>query len=137
VERAIQYYEQGLPIAREIGDRGDEGSHLANLGSACYCLGQVERAVEHYEQALAICREIGDRRGEENLLGSLGLAYAAMGQVERAIEHHEQALAICRQIGDRRILILNDAVGTVLFRCRLCNSVTVHNLGTDTRPTTQ
>jgi hypothetical protein len=29
---------------------------------------------------------------------------------------------------DRWILILNDAVGTVLFRCRLCNSVTAHQL---------
>jgi hypothetical protein len=25
---------------------------------------------------------------------------------------------------DRWILVLNDAVGTILFRCRLCNSVT-------------
>jgi hypothetical protein len=30
---------------------------------------------------------------------------------------------------DRWILILNDAVGTVLFRCRLCNGVTAHHLG--------
>jgi len=28
---------------------------------------------------------------------------------------------------DRWILILNDTVGTVLFRCRLCKSVTVHH----------
>jgi len=32
---------------------------------------------------------------------------------------------------DRWILILNGAVGTVLFRCRLCNSVTVYDLGAD------
>lgn len=30
---------------------------------------------------------------------------------------------------DRWVLILNDAVGTVLFRCRFCKSVTVYNLG--------
>ena len=35
---------------------------------------------------------------------------------------------------DRWILILNDAVGTVLFRCRLCNSVTVCNLDTGAGP---
>jgi hypothetical protein len=35
---------------------------------------------------------------------------------------------------DRWILILNDAVGTVLFRCRLCNGVTVYNLDTRTGP---
>jgi len=29
---------------------------------------------------------------------------------------------------DRWILILNDTVGTVLFRCRCCRSVTAHSL---------
>jgi hypothetical protein len=31
---------------------------------------------------------------------------------------------------DRWVLILNDMVGTVLFRCRFCKSVTAHHLGT-------
>lgn len=35
---------------------------------------------------------------------------------------------------DRWILILNDAVGTVLFRCRLCDSVTVCSLDTGAGP---
>jgi hypothetical protein len=38
---------------------------------------------------------------------------------------------------DRWMLILNDSAGTILFRCRLCSSVTVHNLGTNAGPTTQ
>jgi hypothetical protein len=29
---------------------------------------------------------------------------------------------------DRWVLILNDTVGTVLFRCRFCKSVTVYHL---------
>ena len=29
---------------------------------------------------------------------------------------------------DRWVLVLNDAVGTVLFRCRFCKSVTVYHL---------
>jgi hypothetical protein len=35
---------------------------------------------------------------------------------------------------DRWILILNDAVGTVLFRCRSCDGVTVYNLDTGAGP---
>ncbi len=102
VERAIEFYEQHLAIAREIGDRRGEGNALGNLGGAYYRLGQLERAIEFHEQALIISRETRDRRGEGGDLGNLGLAYARLGQVERAIEFHEQALIISREIGDRQ-----------------------------------
>ena len=102
VAKAIEYYEQALAIAREIGDRRGEGADLGNLGLAYSALGQVAKAIEYYEQALAIAREIGDRRGEGADLGNLGMAYSALGQVAKAIEYYEQALAIAREIGDRR-----------------------------------
>jgi tetratricopeptide (TPR) repeat protein len=101
VERAIEYLEQALAIARDIGDRSLEGNQLGNLGNAYKDMGQVKRAIEYLEQALAIAREIGDRSSEGNQLGNLGIAYHALGQVERTIEHLEQALAIARDIGDR------------------------------------
>jgi hypothetical protein len=53
----------------------------------------------------------------------------------------DNCVAIRRENGlevkyrDRWILILNDVAGTVLFQCRLCNSVTVYNLGTALGPT--
>ena len=81
VRRAIEYYEQALAIAREIGDRRGEGTDLGNLGNAYADLGQVRRAIEYYEQALAIAREIGDRRGEGNTLGNLGLLLKQQGDV--------------------------------------------------------
>jgi tetratricopeptide (TPR) repeat protein len=101
VERAIEYYEQALKIAREIEDRKGEGADIGNLGIAYCSLGQVERAIEYYEQAIKIAREIEDRRQEGNNLGNLGSAYYSLGEVERAIEYFKQALKIAREIGDR------------------------------------
>ena len=70
-EKAIQYHEKALVIAKEIGDRRGEGADLGNLGSAYRYLGQVEKAIEYYEQALVIGKEIKDPRiinfCEENL----------------------------------------------------------------------
>ena len=60
IERAIEYYEYALVIAREIGDRRGEGADLGNLGNAYRNLGQVERAIEYYKDALTIGREIKD-----------------------------------------------------------------------------
>ncbi len=102
VGRAIDCYQQALAIAREIGNRQDEGVWLGNLGLTYADLGQVAHAIDHHQQALAIAKETGNRRSEGSQLGNLGLAYADLGQVERAIDHQQQALAIAKEIGDRR-----------------------------------
>jgi tetratricopeptide (TPR) repeat protein len=104
VEKAIKYHEGALVIAREIGDRRNEGNQLGNLGIAYRNIGQVEKAIEYYEDALVIAREIGDRRGEGADLGNLGSAYYALGQVEKAIRCYEDALAIGKEIKDPRII---------------------------------
>ena len=98
----IPILEAAAAAARQIGDRGLEGNHLGNLGTAYADVGEVRRAIEYHEWALAIFREIGDRRGEGADLGNLGVAYKNLGEVRRAIEYYEQALEIDREIGDRR-----------------------------------
>ena len=62
VDKAIEYYEQALVIAREIGDRRGEGTWLGSLGVAYHQLGQVDTAIEYYEQALILGKEIKDPR---------------------------------------------------------------------------
>ncbi len=101
VEKAIEYHEQALMIAREIGDRHGEGADLGNLGLGYASLGEMEKAIEYYEQGLLINREIGDRRGEGGALGNLGAAYHRLGEMEKAIGYYGQALVIDREIGDR------------------------------------
>ena len=100
-KKSLEYTEKALEVARDIGNRKNEGASLGNLGNTYSALGQVERAIEYYEQALAIAQEIGDRRGEGNRRGNLGNAYSDLGQVERAIEYYKQALSIGLEIGDR------------------------------------
>jgi tetratricopeptide (TPR) repeat protein len=100
--QAIEFYEQALVIAREIGDKRNEGNHLGNLGNAYAALGDARQAIEFYEQALVIAREIGDKRGEGADLGNLGNAYYSLGDARQAIEFYEQALVIDREIGDKR-----------------------------------
>ena len=100
--RAIEFYQQALEIARQIGDRHGEGAILGSLGIACKDLGDMKRAIEFYQQALEIARQVGDRRAESAWLGHQGLAYWNLSKVQRAINLYEQALEITREIGDRR-----------------------------------
>ena len=100
-EKSIDCSGKALNIARETGNRMDEGTFLGNIGNAYSDIGQVEKAIECYEDALVIAREIGDRHGEGNQLGNLGLSYSDRGQVEKAIMYHKNALTIAKEIGDR------------------------------------
>ena len=98
----IGWLEAALAAARHGGDRGAEGRHLGNLGSAYRELGETRRAIEFHEQDLKIAQEIGDRRAEGDSLGSLGNAYYKLGEPRRAIEFYEQNLKMVREVGDRR-----------------------------------
>jgi tetratricopeptide (TPR) repeat protein len=102
-ERAVEFEQQALAIARETGNRLHEGVELGALGTLYSTLGQMDRAVEHYQQALAIAREIGNRELEGVWLGALGDTYRDVGQTERAVEFNQQALAITRETGNRRL----------------------------------
>lgn len=109
--RAREFYEQALIIAREIGDKRNEGCWLGNLGITYKNL-DPRRAIELYEQALAISREVcavsqdevertAARRDEAKNLMNIGNAYYGLSDIPGAIQFHEQALPAFREIGDR------------------------------------
>ena len=99
---ALDFHQQQLEIAREIGDRLGQANSLGNLGNAYQSLGQYREALDFHQQQLEIAREIGDRRGQANSLGNLGNAYQSLGQYREALDFHQQQLEIAREIGDRR-----------------------------------
>ena len=64
MRRAIEYCEQALSVAREIGDRRMEGNALANLGLLAEGQGELAHARELWEQALRIFEAIEDPNAE-------------------------------------------------------------------------
>ncbi|XP_044168066.1 tetratricopeptide repeat protein 28-like, partial [Acropora millepora] len=100
-QKAIEYHEKDLKIAKEIGDRAGEGGAYANLGNAYQSLGDYQKAIEYHEKDLKIAKEIGDRAGEGRAYGNLGIAYQSLGDYQKAIEYHEKHLKIAKEIGDR------------------------------------
>ena len=101
-DRAIDFHQQQLGIAQEIGYHRGESNALGNLGSAYYSLSEYDRAIDLYQQQLDIAQEIGHQRGEANALGGLGTAYYSLGQYDRAIDLYQQQLNITGEIGHRR-----------------------------------
>ena len=84
-----------------MGDKAGEGRAYANLGHACYSLGDCERAISYHECHLSIAKELGDKDGEGTAYGNLGNAYCTLGDFERAIDYHERDLSIAKEVGDK------------------------------------
>ncbi|NET01345.1 MAG: tetratricopeptide repeat protein [Sphaerospermopsis sp. SIO1G1] len=101
-QKAIEYHQQSLDIAREIGDVRRESSSLNNLGNAYDSLGEYQKAISFHYESLEITREIGDIEGESSSLNNLGLAYDSLGEYQKAISFHQQSLNIAKEIGDIR-----------------------------------
>ncbi|MBS9771827.1 MAG: tetratricopeptide repeat protein, partial [Trichodesmium erythraeum GBRTRLIN201] len=90
-DKAMEYYQQHLQIARGIGDRSGEGRALGNLGVVYNSQGEYDKAMEYYQQSLQIAREIGDRSGEGGALGNLGNVYNSQGEYDKAMEYYQQS----------------------------------------------
>lgn len=97
----IHWLETAIIASRLMKDHDAEGTHLLNLGSAYYDLGEIRKAVECYEIRLPLARKIKDRTGEGIALGNLGNAYADLGETRKAIGNYDQALKIARKTGHK------------------------------------
>ena len=99
--QAIEYYKQYLSIAKELGDRADEGRTYDNLGMVYQTLDDFNQAIEYFKQHLSIAKELGDRADEGSAYNNLGMAYHKLGDFNQAIEYHKQHLSIAKELGDR------------------------------------
>ncbi|MDT9313476.1 CHAT domain-containing protein, partial [Limnospira sp. Paracas R14] len=100
-QQALTYFQQALPILREVSDRRQEATTLNNIGFVYSAIGQPQQALTYLQQALPISREVSDRAGEATTLNNIGLVYRAIGQPQQALTYYQQALTISREVRDR------------------------------------
>ncbi|MEO0015203.1 MAG: hypothetical protein RLZZ535_3592, partial [Cyanobacteriota bacterium] len=110
-QKAIDYYQQSLEIATEIGKRNAIGSCLGNLGNAYDSLGDYQRAIDYLQQSLEIAQEIGDRHGEANTWFNLGLTRKNLQQKAEAKTAYENARSLYQAMGlDKRVKDCDQAI---------------------------
>ena len=99
--KSIEYQEQYLKIAKEIGGRGGEGRAYGSLGNSYQLLEDYRKSIEYHKKHLKIAIQIGDRDGEGRAYGNLGNAYQPLGDYRKAIEYYKKHLKTAIEIGDR------------------------------------
>ena len=93
-QEALKYFNQALPIMREVGDRAGEAATLNNIGAVYDSISQPQEAFKYLNQALPIRREVVDRAGEAATLNNIGGVYDSISQPQEALKYFNQALPI-------------------------------------------
>jgi CHAT domain-containing protein len=111
-QKALQFYNQALPLSRAVGDRGGEGGTLSNIGQVYSALGENQKAREFFNQALPLRRVVGDRGGEAKTLYNLSILERKTGNLQAALQQIDSAIKI---IEDLRTKVDNKELRTSYF----------------------
>ena len=75
-DEALNYYQQALAEAQEIGKRDEITRDLIHIGGVYQVRGDTARALEYYRRALGMSRQTGARADETTVLNNPGLSPA-------------------------------------------------------------
>ncbi len=99
-ERAIQYGEEALSLAREIGYKTGAAYALKHIGLGYYISADFVEVLDNWLQSLQIFEEINDQVGVANMVNNLGAVFYNEGNEAKAIEYYLRSLNIAEAAGD-------------------------------------
>ena len=100
-QKAIERYENALPLWRAAGDRRGEAETLDELGGVYHDLGENRKALHYLARALPLLQAVSDRDGEAHTLNDIGAVYDDFGEKQKAVDYYNQALPLFHAVGDR------------------------------------
>ncbi|MFM7424518.1 MAG: tetratricopeptide repeat protein [Elainella sp.] len=110
-DRAVEFHQQALEIARTAADHPCEIANLNHLSRIALAQKQYGQAIDYSQRALILARQAGDRLGEANALTNLGYSEVLSGRelermdsdsYELAIGYLQQGLQLSEQQSDRQ-----------------------------------
>lgn len=91
-----------VATARRIGDPTLLGVSLANLGIACWKVGDFTEGLAVAQEARDVAAGLGDRHTEAHSESTLGLYKSLLGRFPEALAHLERSLEHERELGTTR-----------------------------------
>ncbi len=108
--KAIEFFQAGLALQRQLGDKAGIADGLHSLGVVAAYLGYYAEAVTYDQEAMTLRRELNDQRGLALCLSFLGALKTSQGEYAPASQFYEEGLRLLRGLGDLRMtaLLLNN-----------------------------
>jgi tetratricopeptide (TPR) repeat protein len=104
MDRASEFYERALDLARLSGARPTEARVLGNLAALDHDRGNFDDAETRYRRALALFADLGDRRHEGIFLTNLAILEQEVSRHDDARTHFRAALDTLDQLDDARLV---------------------------------
>lgn len=101
-QKALEYYNQALPISKAVSDKEGEAVTLNNIGKVYSKLGENRKALEYFSQTLLVLKVINNKMGEAATLHNIGSIYSGLGEKEKALEYFNRVLLLHKVANDPR-----------------------------------
>jgi CHAT domain-containing protein len=111
-QQALEFYNQSLPLMRQVGDKAGEATTLGNIGFVYSALGDKQTALDFYNQSLPLRRQVGDKAGEAATLGNFAFLKRSQGNLTEALTDIESAINIIEEL---RTQIISQDLRTSYF----------------------
>ncbi len=92
-EKAVQYNNEALKIARKVENPRAEAALLSNLGELVERQGDFEKALQLYQNAINLSDETGNKDKEIGYRANLGRAQVLLGAYDQAVETLEELIS--------------------------------------------
>jgi class 3 adenylate cyclase/DNA-binding winged helix-turn-helix (wHTH) protein/tetratricopeptide (TPR) repeat protein len=99
-ESARAEHERVLILARQAGDRTEEGMALAGMGTASFWAHDFARALHYTHQAIAVAETVEARSVLASSYFTTCLVHGVTGRINQAHRDIERALTVSRSVGD-------------------------------------
>ncbi|MDY6939042.1 MAG: tetratricopeptide repeat protein [Cyanobacteriota bacterium] len=103
-QQAIENMEEGLKIARNVGDRWREEIAANQIGSQYSRVGQFQQAIEIYQQGFNVAQHLGDIYWQSFILDGLVKSYLSLGHTQDAIDIYKKALALLPETSENNYM---------------------------------
>lgn len=104
-DKALEYYEKELNLAKEIKSKSLEAEALYLCASMYGQMGDSDKDLQYLLKALGIYREENNTKSIALMLGNISNNYADRNDYKKAVEYGEQSLAIYLQSNEKEKLV--------------------------------
>jgi len=100
LDESAAHFEEGLRVARKLGDRVQEYRCLGGQATVFHLFGSVKEAEERYKLALTAMQGSDSHIRAGRVLGNYALLVADQGRWDEASALYADSIAVARKVGD-------------------------------------
>lgn len=102
IDLQIYYYNKGLSLRMQVGDKPGEAASLNNLGYAYKIKGDTKKAIQYYKQSAEVFSILNDTPGQALSRTNMGVLYENLGDIENAVNSFDESMKLYESMKDMK-----------------------------------